>query len=340
MCNRKPTAGVAIAADDLAKSFFSLTPESVLDAVEQSGHRTTGLCYALNSLENRVYEVELDGGERRVGKFYRPGRWSKKAIGEEHALLAALAADEIPAVAPIPFPDGETLHATGAGILFTLFPRCGGRNPDELGDEDYRAIGRYLARVHNIAAKRGSEHRSHILPSTYGTEALGLILERGVIPSPLEQGYTSVVQQIVTIGEQLFAGVEKIPIHGDCHKGNLLRRPEGFFILDFDDMGIGVPVQDLWLLLPGRRDTSKEEIDAFIEGYEIFRSFDSSSLRLIEVLRALRYVRYAAWITCRWDDPSFPRAFPHFGSEQYWHGQIMDLHEQLELIQKSQTPVW
>ena len=77
-------------------TFFSLTPEHVLDAVEQAGAHTTGLCYALNSLENRVYEVELEDERRVVAKFYRPQRWSRETILGEQQLLRALHEAEIP----------------------------------------------------------------------------------------------------------------------------------------------------------------------------------------------------------------------------------------------------
>src|SRR5436190_21289955 len=102
--------------------FFSLTPDRVLAAVEEGGSGTTGLCYALNSLENRVYEVELEDGPRVIAKFYRPGRWSEATILDEHRFLAALAAEEVPVCPPLAFGDAKALHATPDGILFALFP--------------------------------------------------------------------------------------------------------------------------------------------------------------------------------------------------------------------------
>lgn len=315
--------------------FFSLVPERVLDAVEELGERTTGSCYALNSLENRVYDVELEGDARRrvVAKFYRPGRWSRETILDEHRLLTALAADEIPAVAPLAFPDGSTLHRTREGIHFAVFPRVGGRAPDDMTDEQFRELGRLLARVHGVAAALKLEQRPRLDPHVYGTQALETILRVAPMPAGLRARYEHTVTRLVTLGESSWQGVRVQPIHADFHRGNLLRRPDGFLMLDFDDLAVGPPVQDLWLVLPGRAADCPRELGALLEGYEHFRAFDRSSLRLIELLRALRYVRYAGWIAARWQDPSFPRAFPQFGSDHYWAQQLQDLDEQLGFVE-------
>jgi Ser/Thr protein kinase RdoA (MazF antagonist) len=315
--------------------FFTLTPERVLDAVERSGGTTTGLCYPLNSLENRVYEVELDDRSRVVGKFYRPGRWSEETIRDEHRVLQALAEAEIPVCAPLPFADGDTLHTTADGIFFALFPRTGGRIPDELVDDEFVQLGRLLARIHNVTTSLGIRHRPVLSPRTYGTECLQMILERSAMPAGLAQRYASAVERVVAIATDRLAGVELVMAHADCHRGNLLRGRAGWFFLDFDDMATAPAVQDLWLLLPGRAAECARELDLMLEGYEQFRPFDRRSLPLIEALRALRYVRYAAWIASRWDDPAFPRAFPDVGTERYWQAQLADLHDQLALLHES-----
>ncbi|MBW2264520.1 MAG: serine/threonine protein kinase [Deltaproteobacteria bacterium] len=313
--------------------FFSLTPERVLDAVEEQGGLTTGLCYALNSLENRVYEVEIEDSSRIVGKFYRPDRWSRETILDEHALLAALHEAEIPVCPPLPFSDGSTLHRTQEGIFFALFPRTGGRAVEELDTSGYTQLGRLIGRIHNVSASLSLPHRHEISPRTYGRQCLDTILERTTITEGLKVRYVDAVERLIDIGTRRFEGKETFVVHGDCHRGNLLSGPGGWFFLDFDDSGTSPPVQDIWLLLPARRADCPREIEAMIEGYEEFRSFDHSSLALIEVLRALRYVRYAAWVAARWDDPAFPRAFPQWGTENYWQGQLVDLHEQLAILE-------
>lgn len=326
--------------------FFSLTPDRVLEAVEASGLRCSGRCIALNSFENRVYDVELEtedqplarnlAANRRVVKFYRPGRWTREQIMEEHAFLADLVAEEIPAVAPATFPNGQTLHQTsGEAIFYALFPKVGGRAPDELSAEQLLRIGRLLARIHNVGASKRAEHRIRIDPQTYGLKNLEFLLSKNWVPLEYEDRYRNVVEKICDLTQPWFETAEYQRIHGDCHLGNLLWNDSGSFFLDFDDMVQGPPVQDLWLLVPGRDAEALQQRNLLLEGYEQIRHFDRKALRLIEPLRALRFVHYAAWIARRWSDPAFPAAFPQFGSHRYWSDEVEDLERQLTLISTS-----
>ena len=325
-------------APAMTQGFFSLTPERVLEAVEAAGHRTTGLAWALPSLENRVYEVELEeGGERgarKVVKFYRPGRWSRETILDEHRTLAGLLAAEIPVCAPEGFPGGTTLDRTADGIWFAVFPKMGGRSPDELAPDQLEELGRLLGRIHNVTASLGLAHRPALSPATYGTEGLELILAGARLPPGLRARYEDAVRRLVAAGEARWREleVETFPIHADCHKGNLLAGRDGWFFLDFDDLAVGPAVQDFWLMLPARVTDCPREVEALVKGYETMRAFDARTLGLVEALRALRYVRYAAWVLGRWEDPAFPRTFPAFGTEAYWEGQYADLLEQLNAI--------
>jgi Ser/Thr protein kinase RdoA (MazF antagonist) len=316
----------------VAGDFFRLTPDQVLRAVEQSGRGTTGVCSALNSLENRVYDVELDDRSHVVAKFYRPGRWSRDTIADEHRLLAALVEAEIPACAPLAFPDGDTLRATEAGIWFALFPRVGGRSPDELSPDDLAELGRLIARIHNVSAAIGLRHRPALSPASYGADSLRLLLDGGLLPPALAARFEQVAHAVIDAAERRWRGAAVFPIHADCHRANLLRGSRGWFFLDFDDMAVGPAVQDLWLLLPARPADCAAHRDALLSGYETFRPLDRATLALVEALRALRYLRYAAWIASRWDDPSFPRAYPEFGTDRYWQEQLADLHDQLALL--------
>ncbi len=328
--------------------FFNLTPDAVLEAVEISGLRSTGRCTALNSFENRVYEVELDidffseeKAEKRtqsriIAKFYRPKRWTFEQIQEEHEFILDLCQDEIPVIAPLSFPDGGTLRCMpGCGIWYALFPKVGGRAPDELTDDQLRRVGRLLGRIHQVGASKSSPHRMRLDPSTYGYFNLKFLLEKKVIPLDFQYRYQSVVEKICEVIEPWFQEVPFQRIHGDCHLGNLLWNDQGPFFLDFDDMVVGPPVQDLWLLVPGRDLQSEHQREVLIQGYQEFKELDRRSLRLIEPLRALRYVNYSAWIARRWADPAFPLAFPHYGSYQYWSTELEDLESQLKWILSS-----
>ncbi len=313
-------------------SFTGLDADLVLDALDSVGLRGDGRLLALNSYENRVYQVGMEEGPPLVAKFYRPGRWSTETILDEHRLLAALAEDEIPAIAPLPFPDGRTLHEIEDGIRFALFPKASGRSPEDMSLEDFRQIGRLLGRIHNVSSAARLSHRPELSPKTYGDDCLALILASSNMPPGVRGRFEAAAKNLIEVSRDLFRGAEAFVVHADCHRGNLLRGRDGFFFLDFDDMAVAPPVQDLWLLLPARPSDCPLERDALIEGYETFRPFDFGSLRVVEALRGLRYLRYAAWIAERFHDPAFPRAFPQFGTAAYWEGLLADIYDQLRLL--------
>lgn len=323
--------------DEQTRFFFELTPDRVLAAVEASGLRGTGRCSALNSFENRVYDLELESedgtpGAHVIAKFYRPGRWSPEQIAEEHEFLRDLKEAEIPAIAPLEFPDGGTRGRTEAGIWYALFPRVGGRAPDELDDDQLVRIGRLLGRVHNVGALRPAAHRIRLEAASYGTGNLEFLLKADVIPLENRRAFEEAARAIIAAAEERLHGVPVQRIHGDCHLGNLLWNREGPFFLDFDDMVRGPAVQDVWMLTPARDAFGIAQREKLLEGYEEMRAFDRATLSLIELLRALRFIHYCAWIARRWADPAFPRAFPNFGTRQYWEKETRDLAEQLALL--------
>jgi Ser/Thr protein kinase RdoA (MazF antagonist) len=315
-----------------AETFFRLTPDRVLRAAEEAGLRPTGHCFALGALENRVYDLRLEDGSHVVAKFYRPGRWSREAIAEEHAFLRELGDAEIPVCAPLAFPDGGTLRET-QGIFYAIWPRTGGRSPDELSLEEAGVLGRLLARMHNVGATRPAPHRLRLDSRTFALEPLAFLDRGGFLPASCSRRYRAAVEEAALLYDARSQGVPLHRIHGDCHRGNLLRGADGhWFFLDFDDMLTGPAVHDVWMLLPGRDAFARRQRDALIEGYRQFREFDPRWLELVEPLRAFRFVWYAAWIARRWEDPSFPDAFPHFGTDEYWENETRDLEQQVERL--------
>jgi Ser/Thr protein kinase RdoA (MazF antagonist) len=310
------------------ESFYALTPERVLSAVEGEGRRATGWVFALNSLENRVYEVELEDERRVVAKFYRPGRWSRAAILDEHAFLAELDEAEVPVVRPIDLGGGATLGQLDDGIFYAVFPKVRGRAPDELDNGQLDQLGRLVARLHNVGARQIAAHRPALTPESYGTASLAVLLGGPFVPLELERRLRQAGEAIVAAATAAFVGVEAIRLHGDCHLGNLLWGSTGPFFLDFDDFLAGPPVQDLWLLAPGHDAEARQQRARLVAAYESMRRFERSSLRLVEPLRALRILRYAAWIAARWRDPAFQRAFPDFEEHTFWTREVADLEEQ------------
>lgn len=320
---------------DKTQFFFELNPDLVLDTVESLGFKTTGRVLTMNSMENRVYEVEVESDSDnpsehfKIIKFYRPGRWSKKQIQEEHTFLHDLTEFEVPVIAPLEF-DGRSLFTMKQlELYFAVFNKQGGRAPDEFTNEEIEQVGRLLARLHNVGAMKDAPHRLKLTPEVYLKSNMDFLLDQKIIPHHLESSYKSVLEQIYTLTKDRFKNISFQRIHGDCHLGNIIKRGDVFFLIDFDDMVTGPCVQDMWLLLPGRDEYAELLRSKLIEAYMTMRDFNFEELRLTETLRTLRMINYSAWIAKRFDDPAFKNAFPFFESPNYWEGQINDLREQM-----------
>jgi Ser/Thr protein kinase RdoA (MazF antagonist) len=321
-------------------AFHHLTPDTVITLAESAlDTRFSNLYRPFNSYINRVYELEQEDGTGRIIKFYRPDRWTREAIQDEHDFLLELSAEEIPVIAPLRLKDGSTLGIF-KDIAFALFPKCGGRCVDEFNDDQWMELGRLMARVHNVGAVRKANARITLAPNVSTGLHLESILSSGQIPVDLLDPFTKVIHEIVHEISPLFENGELIRLHGDCHFANIIFRPgESFYLIDFDDMVMGPPIQDLWMLLPGLLDDSFVEMDLFLEGYETFRRFDRRTLCLIEPLRAMRYIHYIAWCVHQVREDGETRVMADFGTPAYWSNEIKDLQDQLERIRKGPVRV-
>lgn len=316
-------------AIDSKHPYDLLTPDVVLEAVESRGLLTDGRLLALNSYENRVYQVGLEDAEPVIAKFYRPERWTDEQILEEHAFSAELADAEVPVVCPLRDQGGGTL-GRWQGFRFTLFPRRGGHAMEADSDEQLEAMGRWLGRLHNVGAIRPFRHRETLSIQARGHDSARFLQEH-FVPADLQVSWSTLVRDLLQAVEEIWkaAPVTLIRCHGDCHVGNVLWRGDKPNFVDLDDACMAPAVQDIWMLLSGERSNRTQQLMMLMEGYQQFRDFDPSELRLIEPLRALRMLHFAAWIGRRWSDPAFPKAFPWFDSPRYWGDMILDLRSQL-----------
>jgi Ser/Thr protein kinase RdoA (MazF antagonist) len=313
--------------------YSNLSPDLVLEALETVGVRCDGRILALNSYENRVYQLGLDDGGFVVTKFYRPGRWSDEAIQEEHDFAAELVDQEIPVVAPLVI-DGATLHEHSE-YRFAVFPRQGGRWPELGSREDRLWMGRFVGRLHAVGAVNSFEHRLALSTERMGDDSADYLLASDWIPYHLEESYETIVEQLLeTVADCFMRAGEyrELRIHGDCHPGNVLWTGDGPHFVDLDDCITGPAVQDLWLFLSGERDERAGQLQDLLEGYGQFFEFDYRQLHLIEALRTLRMIHYTAWIARRWVDPAFPRAFPWFAENKYWEEHVLALKEQAAVM--------
>jgi len=316
--------------------YQDLTPDTLLNAVESAGFRCDGRLLALNSYENRVYQIGIEESEPLVAKFYRPHRWSDEAILEEHAFTLELADREIPVVAPLVDASGRTLHEF-EGFRFALYPKRPGRVP-ELDDPDtLEWMGRFIARIHAVGAIEPFVHRPVLDVTSFGDEPFQFIMAGGFIPQDLEVAYRSLVENVLQSVRACFArapNVRNIRLHGDCHPGNVLWTDDGPHFVDFDDARMGPAIQDIWMLLSGERPEMTRQLGYVMDGYSEFHDFDPAELYLLEALRTLRMIHYSAWLARRWDDPAFKFSFPWFNSQRYWEEQILALREQAALLEE------
>ena len=319
--------------------FSRLDPQRVLEALESVGLYGDGRLLALNSYENRVYQVGMEEGPPVVVKFYRPERWSEAAILEEHAFVAELDAQEVPVV-PATVLDGRSLHAF-SGFRFAVFPRRGGRAP-ELGDPaTLEWIGRFIGRIHAVGAAKPFVERPALDPETFGRAPYDYLRSNDFLPPELLKTWSSVVEQALDGLARCYGRAGDLPLlrlHGDCHGGNVLWTPDGPHFVDFDDSRMGPAVQDLWMLLSGERQEMVRQMGDVLAGYEDFCEFHPRQLYLVEALRTLRLIHYSAWLASRWDDPAFPAAFPWFNTQRYWQDRILELREQVALM--DEPPLW
>lgn len=319
---------------DALPDYAELNPDTIIDAVESVGLQADGRTFALNSYENRVYQIGIEESLPVIAKFYRPKRWSDEQILEEHHFSQELVEAELPIVKPIEI-ENQTLFEY-SGYRFSLFPQQGGRAPEFENLDNLLVMGRFLGRIHAIGAVTPFQHRPAITSESFGHESAKLIRE-DFIPNSLKDAYETLTSDLLASIDQRLAAyrdITSIRTHGDCHAGNVLWRDDAPHFVDFDDARSAPAVQDIWMLLSGDRHEQELQLAEVIEGYNEFNRFQNQELHIIEALRSLRIMHYAAWLARRWLDPAFPRAFPWFNTERYWGEHILELREQLAAMQE------
>lgn len=314
--------------------YSNLNPSLILDAIESVGFQCTGSLTALNSFENRVYQVGIEDSPPLIAKFYRPNRWSDDAILEEHEFATELVTHEIPVVAPLASANGQTLHHY-QDFRFALFPRKGGRALELDNLEHLEWMGRFIGRLHAVGATKPFKHRLTIDVQTYGRGPYQFLLENNFIPEEVKHNFCYTMEALlpkIDLCIREAGRLDIIRLHGDCHAGNVLWSDSGPHIVDLDDCLMGPAIQDIWMLLSGNPEQVKIQLNRILDGYCEFYDYNPRELRLVEALRTLRMIHYSGWLARRWQDPAFPLNFPWFNTPRYWQDQLQHLNEQSELL--------
>lgn len=311
-------------------------------ATESVGMLCDGRLLALNSYENRVYQVGIEDDKPVVVKFYRPGRWSRAAILEEHAYALELHHAEVPVVAPLCFAEESLFQRDG--FMFAIYPRQGGRWPELTSTDDREWLGRFMGRIHAIGRRGVFVRRGRLDIVRNADDSQRFLQQENWIPEHLQAAYASITRELVMRMRQIhdeFGDMTELRLHGDCHLGNVLWvEGQGPHFVDLDDCITGPAIQDFWMLLSGSREEQALQLREIVAGYSQFADFDYRELALIETLRTLRQMNYAAWLARRWDDPAFPKAFPWFGEPKFWERHVLDLREQLAALDEPVLALW
>ena len=326
------------------QDYSQLDPDTIINAVESKGFLSDARVLALNSYENRVYQVGIEDEQPIIAKFYRPLRWTDEQILEEHVFSKELHELDIPAIPPIYLSEQAKTESLFdyKGYRFALYLRRGGRAPELTDMDQLYWLGKLMGRIHAIGKTTQFQHRPTLSIESFILRPFAYILEHNFMPSLFIESYQAIVKDIL---HHVEANYEKFPpklirLHGDCHPGNILWTDNGPHFVDFDDSRNGPAIQDLWMLLSGERHDQEKQLREVLEGYEEFCDFDRTELNLIESLRSMRIIHYAGWLAKRWDDPAFPRAFPWFNTEQFWGEHILQLKEQLAILQEPPLQIY
>ncbi len=294
--------------------YQNLTPDLILDAVESCGHRCDGRQYALNSFENRVYQVWLRRRHGAGREILPPATLERRRDTRRARFARELAQREIPVVAPLADAQGVTLHEHG-GYRFALFPKQAGRAPELDSPDTLRWLGRFLGRIHAVGALKPFKHRPRIDIASFGDAPARFVVENDFVPDDLKASYQAIVRDAlerVALCYERAGAVRNIRLHGDCHAGNILwtrrkeraafrrsrRLPQRAGGAGFVDAVVGGCGSD------GRAARARASAAIASSAISIRRK-----LTLIEALRTLRMIHYAGWLASRWARPGVSGEF-------------------------------
>ena len=315
-------------------SYLSLTPELQLDALANIGIYPESGLIALNSYENRVSLFTDENKIRYVVKFYRPQRWQKEQLLEEHQFCLELQKQGCHLASPVEI-NGESLFFF-QGYYFALFQSLSARTMEPDNIDQLFEVGAALGKMHRIGAQGRFQYREQLDVQAMLSAPIQALRTSELIPGFIREAlFTALNTLEQKVIQQFNPGGEIIRLHGDCHTSNILVAGEQPYFVDFDDCRMGPAVQDIWMLLSGDRQEKQLQLSMLLDGYQEEYEFDAQQLALIEPLRSMRMINYVNWINKRWSDPAFPKNFPWFTTDQYWKELLQSLKKQIITVEEA-----
>ena len=135
--------------------YDSLTPDWSSTLSSPPATCSDARLLALNSYENRVYQVGIEDADPLIAKFYRPQRWSEAQIWRSTASAWICRRPTSRWWHPGGRP-GTSLHRFH-DFQFALFPRRGGYPPELDNLDNLLVLGRTLGRIHALGRAKASE---------------------------------------------------------------------------------------------------------------------------------------------------------------------------------------
>jgi Ser/Thr protein kinase RdoA (MazF antagonist) len=262
---------------------------------------------------NTMFEVRTTGGGRFVLRIYSEEETTLKENQAEIFWLNALVRDtDLKVSEPVPRRDGRYITIVSVPgvpacrrcVLFKWLP---GRPLESyLTPANYHKYGQASAALHNHAYSL-NPLPPHIKPKrwdkvfyypdepvVYNTPEY-----RHLFPRERIDLLERVIEQADRVFARLFADRDgEILIHGDLHFWNVHYHRGELYLLDFEDINRGYPVQDIAVTLYYGRDRPGYPgwRAAFQEGYAAVRPWPAEDERTIQTLMAARTVMFINYV--------------------------------------------
>ena len=265
----------------MRNGFFDQPEELVIKELEAFSHQILSRypievksAVSINYEYNATLKIEATDGQLFALRINTNSPRTPENLRAEIAFVRFLEEDgRIKVPHPIANTEGDfytsILHeASGRTFHCVLYSWILGEElEDEPTDEQLKALGAAMATMHLVAQGFKLPHGSVL--SIYNdplwwTEDF-LLSEKSVLDAEEKDLISRALSAIKSGVAKFYADATPILIHADLHGGNVLWHEGSLSVIDFDDCGLGLPIQDFATALY-YFDTPEQDA-AFKEGY-------------------------------------------------------------------------